>query len=281
MVDKTAIFSAENRVDIPVYPLDVFTLTEAGTAQIQGGGTRLPSEALEALVILDGKKTVGDLEQQLASLPAERVRDLVRALLAAGFVRAVTMAESGDIDVDFDAFFNAAAGGDATPSAGTQASAAREAESGAPSLDRKGYYVSIARQALKPRSAAGAKHVALIIEDDPDVSALVKRLLERAQFGVKVAATRDEVLARLREQPMPDLVILDVILPGVNGFDVLQRLKSHPMLKAVPVVMLTAEASREAVVRGLATGADGYITKPFDNESLLRGVRAVLGIAQP
>jgi DNA-binding response OmpR family regulator len=64
----------------------------------------------------------------------------------------------------------------------------------------------------------------------------------------------------------------------VNGFDILQRLKAHPALKAVPVIMLTADAARESVMRGLASGADGYITKPFERAILLDGVKAVLGI---
>ena len=86
-------------------------------------------------------------------------------------------------------------------------------------------------------------------------------------------------MARLRTPPAPDLVILDVGLPDINGFDVLQRLKAHPVLKAVPVILLTAEATRESVMRGLVLGADAYITKPFERSALRDGVRAVLGLA--
>jgi DNA-binding response OmpR family regulator len=73
-------------------------------------------------------------------------------------------------------------------------------------------------------------------------------------------------------------MILDVVLPDVNGFDVLQKMKTHPALKAVPVIMLTAEAKRESVMRGLVGGADGYITKPFEKAVLIAGVKAVLGL---
>ncbi|MBM3347930.1 MAG: response regulator [Betaproteobacteria bacterium] len=75
----------------------------------------------------------------------------------------------------------------------------------------------------------------------------------------------------------PDAVLLDVILPDANGFDILARIRQHPVLKAIPVIILTARATREDVLHGLAGGADGYITKPFDPDTLLRGVRAVLG----
>ncbi|MGE5638846.1 MAG: response regulator transcription factor [Clostridia bacterium] len=274
---KAAIFSTENRVETAVYPHDVFMLTESGTAQLQRGGTSLPAEALEILVMLDGKRTIGDVEQKLPHLQPKALRDLVRSLLSAQLVRAATMVEAGDIGVDFDAFF-AAASADMT-SPGTQASAVREAQSGAPKLEKEGYYVSIARQALKARApAAGARHRVLHVEDDPDMSTLVKRLLDKAGFEVTVSASRDSVVAKLRTPPLPELIVLDVTLPDLNGFELLQRLKAHPALKAIPIVMLTAEAAPESIVRGLASGADGYITKPFDHERFVRGVKAVLGL---
>jgi DNA-binding response OmpR family regulator len=117
-----------------------------------------------------------------------------------------------------------------------------------------------------------------VVEDDPDVRTLVETLLRGADLDIEAAGTREEVVARLRRKPLPDIVLLDVSLPDLNGFDLLQRLKAHAALKAVPVVMLTADASRESIVRGLTLGADGYITKPFDRAVLLKGIKAVLGI---
>ena len=97
-------------------------------------------------------------------------------------------------------------------------------------------------------------------------------------YAVRVAANREQILAALRSLPLPDLVLLDVLLPDANGFDVLARMKQHPKLRAVPVVMLTGQATRASVMRGLVGGADGYITKPFEVEILVRGVKAVLGV---
>lgn len=276
--NRVAVFSSENRANIPVYPLDVFLVTERGTAEIRGTGTSLPSQALEVLVLLDGKATVGDVEQKLPHMAPEALRDVIRALLASGLVRGATIEESEGLD--FSAFFEATGGGE--PSAGTQASADREATTGGLRLNDNGYYVSIARHAVKVRTPGpGEKLSVFLVEDDEDLARLVARTLGGEGFEVQVAATRGEVVARLRQQPMPDLVILDVTLPDVNGFEVLQKLKSHPALKALPVIMLTAEATREGVVRGLAGGADGYITKPFKRENLVRGVKAVLGIQAP
>jgi CheY-like chemotaxis protein len=269
---RVAVFSSENQVNIPVYPLDVFVTTASGIAQLHGS-TSLPPEALAVLVLLDGKANVGDLEGRLPQIPPEKLRALVRSLLAAGLIRAPTIAETDGLDLS--AFFAAAAADE--PSGGAQQSASREAEKSVPHLERTGYYVTIARQAVKP-AVAGAKAAIFLVDDDPDVTTLVRRLLEGAGFDVTTAATRDEVLARLRAKPTPDLAILDVMLPDLNGFELLQKMKTHPALKTVPVIMLTAETSRESVTRGLLAGADGYVTKPFDGAALVAGVRAVLGL---
>jgi two-component system, OmpR family, response regulator len=70
------------------------------------------------------------------------------------------------------------------------------------------------------------------------------------------------------------------MLPDADGFDILLRVRQHPVLKDVPVIMLTGKATREAVLKGIAAGADGYITKPFEPHALLRAVRTVLGLPQ-
>ncbi|MDH4191878.1 MAG: response regulator, partial [Betaproteobacteria bacterium] len=86
------------------------------------------------------------------------------------------------------------------------------------------------------------------------------------------------ILAAFREPPRPDLVLLDVTLPDADGFDVLAKMRLHPALKTVPVIMVTAIATREAVIKGILRGADGYITKPFEVDVLLKAVRTVLGL---
>lgn len=273
--NRVAVFSSENRANLPVYPLDTFVVTDAGAAELNAGHTRLPPEALELLVLMDGKSTVGDLEQKIPHIPPEALRDLVRALLGASLVRHPTVEETEGLD--FSAFFAESASPDA--SQGTHESANREATTGGLTLSRDGYYVSIARQAVRSRvPTPGAPLDVLVIDDDPDVCSLVSLLLEGAGFAVETAMKRDDIIARLRRKPLPDLVLLDVSIPGTNGFDVLANLKRHPVLRAIPVVMLTAEATRESVMRGLVGGADGYMTKPFSKDKLLAGVKAVLGL---
>jgi two-component system OmpR family response regulator len=85
-------------------------------------------------------------------------------------------------------------------------------------------------------------------------------------------------VAQLSARPAPDVILLDVNLPDANGFDILLKVRQHPQLKSIPIIMLTSQASREDVLRGLAGGADGYITKPYEQEALLTGIKAVLGM---
>ena len=68
------------------------------------------------------------------------------------------------------------------------------------------------------------------------------------------------------------------MLPDADGFDVLSKVRQHPLLKSTPVIMVTAKATRESVMRGLACGADGYVTKPFEAENVVKAVRTVLGV---
>jgi two-component system, OmpR family, response regulator len=148
-----------------------------------------------------------------------------------------------------------------------------------PALQRDGYYVSITRHtAQEPRTSGPGEILVLSIEDDPGIAQLLQQVLKQAGYATRAASNRAEVVAALRKLPSPDLVLLDVMLPDANGFDILASIKQHPALKAVPVIMLTGEATRDNVFRGLALGANGYITKPFDLDILRGGIKNVLGL---
>ncbi len=108
---------------------------------------------------------------------------------------------------------------------------------------------------------------------------MLRTYLKMEDFEVRVAATREEINKSLREPPRPDLVLLDVVLPDLDGFDVLAKLRSHEAMKSVPVIMATAKATREAVLEGLRRGADGYVTKPYDMPILMSAMKTVLGLA--
>jgi CheY-like chemotaxis protein len=105
--------------------------------------------------------------------------------------------------------------------------------------------------------------------------------LRRTGYFVRLAANRAEVSAQLSKPQVPDVVLLDVMLPDADGFDILRRIRKHPALREVPVIMLTGMATRGDVIRGMQGGADGYVTKPFEAEALMRALRTVLGLAAP
>jgi len=118
----------------------------------------------------------------------------------------------------------------------------------------------------------------LLVEDDPLLSGFVSSYLSLSGLRVRTAADRAGVVAGLSAQPLPHLVLLDVMLPDADGFDILLRMRQHPALKHIPVVMLTGKATRQAVIKGLVAGADGYLTKPYEPEAVLRAVRTTLGV---
>jgi DNA-binding response OmpR family regulator len=120
----------------------------------------------------------------------------------------------------------------------------------------------------------------LIIDDDPMIRALVTAILEPEGYNVTTAEDGNqgvEILDSNKELPAPyDLIILDVVMPGMNGLDVLTRMKLHEHTKKLPVLMLTGEAKAEDIMSGYSSGADYYITKPFTRQQLLSGIRLVV-----
>jgi two-component system, OmpR family, response regulator len=186
---------------------------------------------------------------------------------------------SAELEIDLSDFFDDRP--PAEPPAQAAEQARGEAESGTAALKLNGYYVSIARKAASTIApAGGTSYTVLVVEDDPELQGALKILLIMEKFVPRLAANREEILEALRTPPLPDVALLDVGLPDTNGFDVLARMRRHPRLKSIPVIMLTGMAKREDVMRGLAGGADGYITKPFDRDVLLTGIRAVLGLGE-
>jgi DNA-binding response OmpR family regulator len=126
--------------------------------------------------------------------------------------------------------------------------------------------------------AAGNKKV-LIVDDDPMIRALVQAMLEAEGFKVVIAEDGEQGIKLLDTQPRPidlNLVILDVVMPGMNGLDVLTRMKLHPHTQTLPVLMLTGESKAEDILAGYNVGADYYITKPFTRQQLLYGIGLVL-----
>ena len=126
----------------------------------------------------------------------------------------------------------------------------------------------------KPAGAAGVQRV-LVVEDERDIAALIAYQLTREGFRVETAGTGTEALQAVARD-VPDLVVLDRMLPGITGDEVLQRLKDEPSTAHVPVLVLTAKREQEDRIKGFEMGADDYLTKPFSPRELVLRVQAIL-----
>lgn len=116
----------------------------------------------------------------------------------------------------------------------------------------------------------------LIVEDDSTIRTLLGMALDGTGFkDIQMAGRGDDGLD-VAKRTKPDLVLLDLMLPGLDGFTVARRIRETPALAATRIIMLTARTQNEDIVRGLEAGADDYVTKPFDRQVLLARVRAVL-----
>lgn len=130
-------------------------------------------------------------------------------------------------------------------------------------------------RSTKPNANAAGCRV-LVVDDDHDYVDILRTQLERRGFAVTTANGGAEALERLQDQK-PDLVLLDVMMPDISGFDVLQRIRETPATASLPVILISAKGGEDDTMAGYQYGADYYITKPCTAGQLLYGVGLVLG----
>ena len=115
----------------------------------------------------------------------------------------------------------------------------------------------------------------LVVEDDPDIAELIRHYLEKSGHAVQVLGSGGAVLPKVRGE-RPDLIVLDLMLPGLDGLMVCQALRSDPLTAAIPIIMVTARGDEADRIAGLELGADDYVTKPFSAKELAARVSALL-----
>ncbi len=116
----------------------------------------------------------------------------------------------------------------------------------------------------------------LIVDDEPNIVISLEFLMKKEGFEIAVASDGDEALAKVASFS-PDLILLDVMMPKKSGFEVLETLRADPAQAALRIIMLTAKGRDTEVAKGLAIGADAYVTKPFSTKDLVLKVKAILG----
>ena len=127
---------------------------------------------------------------------------------------------------------------------------------------------------MTTRPASGSERI-LVVDDEPDIVALVAYHLVKAGYRVSTASSGPDAVAQARQE-RPSLVVLDLMLPGMSGFEVLAQLRGEESTKEVAVLMLTARKDEPDRIKGLSLGADDYLTKPFSPQELILRVGAIL-----
>ena len=126
----------------------------------------------------------------------------------------------------------------------------------------------------KTSEVASGPHV-LVVDDEEDLLELVRYNLTKEGYRVSCAATGDEALKAVRRQP-PDLIVLDLMLPMIDGLEICRRLKGDSKTRDIPIIMLTAKSEESDMIAGLERGADDYVTKPFSPRVLAARIKALL-----
>jgi two-component system OmpR family response regulator len=244
----------------------IYALTPLGETELHGSAATLSSAELALLVRFDGQLSLAQVRATFPASAQAMVGAQVQRMVERGYLR---VAELDALTRQFAAEVARLAENDGESAA----------DAGVAALQRTGFYVQIARErkAAQPRTGNAPLGV-LLVEDDHMLAQFTRSYLAISGFRVRVAANRAEVLAEMRNPPLPDLILLDLGLPDVDGLEVLLGVRRHPQLQHVPVILLTGKATRQSVIRGMAAGADGYITKPFEPDALMQAVGTVLGI---
>ena len=147
---------------------------------------------------------------------------------------------------------------------------------GTSKLETDGFFVAIARRNFAAGDAVPGNKV-MFVEDEPVTNAVLKKVLTTDGFEAFGAFDAGGLGALLKQHGLPDMILLDVELPDVSGLQILSRIRKHPKMRAIPVLMVTSRSEISDVVRGLSLGANGYLSKPVAVESLRAVLRQILG----
>lgn len=256
--------------------------TKAGDDALRSVDTAIPVDYRRILCIIEGDTHTNVIRGRLRRYRDKLIDAWLAELEELGFIETVRASAAYDLDFQplADSAGNAASGGDLVEFPDELQQIADEAKAAGEALHGKGAYLAAARlQNREPLAKAPSQITVLLVEDDPDQAALADLRISMAGYRVRLARNRSETLLDLETQPAPDVVLLDVMLPDGDGFQILAGMRRHAKFALIPVIMLTALDSAEDIRRGLDLGADGYMTKPYSKDLLADTIRQVLRLA--
>jgi CheY-like chemotaxis protein len=263
----------------------IFTKTAKGVQELKDGSRGMTEITARALKRVDGRTSVGKLFDGMHGPEARAFSEALKELEANKSIRAFLHTEqeadtAAQVRKEESSGLHTYQVEELPAEEGVLAWA--EARRGAHELNQKGFYAP-GHLDVDAAGSVVQRHEVLVVEDDEAIAKLIQMYLTRHGFQVSIVADGLDALKILdvaeTGKSLPNLVLLDVNLPHVNGFDILSFLRSKAPSKALPAIMVTAQASEADVLRGLKEGADGYIFKPFEWKALHTCINRVLKIA--
>ena len=257
---------------------NLFYRTDLGDKAMRGQAGQIAPDMIRVLALIAGEAHFDVIKKRAIRMPEDVLIETLNKLVENGLL--MRRAATSGHDLDFTEHFEQPIPAAPILSAADQTRLDMAASSGHDVLTKTGSFLQLAAGTgpVTPLGKAWTDIIVLIIEDDEIQARFAQNIVMKAGFKQRHAATREEIVGELNKSPLPDCVLMDVELPGINGFDVLARMRQHPKLKEVPVIMLTALASQSDVFKGLSLGATAYISKPYKKQTLIETVVRTLGL---
>ena len=254
----------------------IYSRTESGEEALASSDVAIPSEYRRILRVIEADTHADVVRGRLRHYDDALIADWLAELEELGFVKSIPADVSQKLG--FSGILQAQRLAAAQRTADdSQRIGFKETQDAVTELARAGAFLSLDRlNNRQPITKKATDIRVLIVEDDPDQAALADLRVSMGGYDVRLARNCAELVQELRTRPVPDAVLLDIMLPDGNGYDVLASIRRHPKLALLPVVMLTMLAKPDEVGRGLALGADGYVTKPYSKKILTDTLRTVL-----
>ena len=275
----------------------VFVKTRTGIDEQFDPRTRLSAAFRRLLTVIDGKRSLRELQEELPHLSGGDIGMWASELAKLRYIEPVAQFETspestyeyqGYVEMTTDPEFKKAAAevnqwmrqnikADEKTAEDelqkTSEMAVLEASSTISGIERSGFFM----HPPEPAQARTGDRRVLIVDDDDMQLALLGKIASLLGHTVQTAKRRADVLAALNHLPYPDLILLDVELPDVSGFTILEKIRQHPALKDTRVIMVTGRTDRADIAKGVLLGADGYITKPYRPSTMTAAIRQALG----